>query len=125
MQVVPSTAGKDVYNLVKKKSGQPTKEVLFSPASNIDIGSAYLYILQTRYLVKVTNKVSQEYSMISAYNGGTGNVLKTFDSNRTRAMDKLNQTSVSNVYKKLRYDHPRSESRMYLEKVTKAKKNYE
>ncbi|MDE8603681.1 murein transglycosylase domain-containing protein [Marinomonas sp. RSW2] len=125
MQVVPSTAGKDVYNLVKKKSGQPTKEVLFSPASNIDIGSAYLYILQTRYLVKVTNKTSQEYSMISAYNGGTGNVLKTFDSNRTRAMDRLNQTSVSNVYKKLRYDHPRSESRMYLEKVTKAKKNYE
>tara|TARA_R110001599_G_scaffold73034_5_gene202254 strand:+ start:17752 stop:18933 length:1182 start_codon:yes stop_codon:yes gene_type:complete len=125
MQVVPSTAGKDVYNLVKKKSGQPTKEVLFSPASNIDIGSAYLYILQTRYLVKVTNKTSQEYSMISAYNGGTGNVLKTFDSNRTRAMDKLNQTSVSNVYKKLRYDHPRSESQMYLEKVTKAKKNYE
>jgi len=125
MQVVPSTAGKDVYNLVKKKSGQPSKEELFSPASNIDIGSAYLYILQTRYLVKVSNKISQEYSMISAYNGGTGNVLKTFDSNRTTAMEKLNQNSASNVYKKLRYDHPRSESQMYLEKVTKAKKNYE
>lgn len=125
MQVVPATAGKDVYNLVKKKSGQPTKEVLFSPASNIDIGSAYLYILQTRYLAKVTNKTSQEYSMISAYNGGTGNVLKTFDSNRTTAMKKLNQNSASNVYKKLRYDHPRSESQYYLEKVTKAKKNYE
>ncbi|MFT2110930.1 murein transglycosylase domain-containing protein [Marinomonas sp. 2405UD68-3] len=125
MQVVPSTAGKDVYNLVKKRSGQPTKEVLFSPESNIDIGSAYLYILQTRYLVKVTNKLSQEYSMISAYNGGTGNVLKTFDSNRTRAMEKINQTSTSNVYKKLRYDHPRSESRYYLEKVTKAKAGYE
>lgn len=125
MQVVPSTAGKDVYNLVKKKSGQPTKEVLFSPENNIDIGSAYLYILQTRYLVKVTNKVSQEYSMISAYNGGTGNVLKAFDENRTTAMTKLNQTSSSGVYKILRYDHPRAESQYYLEKVTKAKKNYE
>ena len=126
MQVVPATAGKDVYNLVKKKSGQPTKEVLFSPEHNIDIGSAYLYILQTRYLVKVTNKVSQEYSMISAYNGGTGNVLKAFDpNNRTTAMTKLNQTSSSGVYKILRYDHPRDESRYYLEKVTKAKKNYE
>ena len=40
MQVVPATAGRDVYNLVKKKSGEPTKEVLFSPANNIDIGSA-------------------------------------------------------------------------------------
>ncbi|QRV23917.1 murein transglycosylase domain-containing protein [Marinomonas foliarum] len=126
MQVVPATAGRDVYNLVKKKSGEPTKEVLFVPQNNIDIGSAYLHLLQTRYLVKVTNKLSQEYSMISAYNGGTGNVLKTFDPNdRTRAMNKINQTSTSNVYKKLRYDHPRSESKMYLEKVTKAKKNYE
>lgn len=126
MQVVPATAGRDVYNLVKKKSGEPTKEVLFVPENNIDIGSAYLHLLQTRYLAKVTNKLSQEYSMISAYNGGTGNVLKTFDpNNRTRAMNKINQTSTSNVYKKLRYDHPRAESKMYLEKVTKAKKNYE
>ena len=125
MQVVPATAGRDVYNLVKKKSGEPTKEVLFSPENNIDIGSAYLHILQTRYLVKVSNKVSQEYSMISAYNGGTGNVLKTFDNDRTRAMNKINQTSTNNVYKKLRYDHPRTESRNYLEKVTKAKKKYE
>ena len=125
MQVVPATAGRDVYNLVKKKSGEPSKEVLFSPENNIDIGSAYLHILQTRYLVKVSNKVSQEYSMISAYNGGTGNVLKTFDNDRTRAMNKINQTSTNNVYKKLRYDHPRTESRNYLEKVTKAKKKYE
>jgi membrane-bound lytic murein transglycosylase C len=125
MQVVPATAGRDVYNLVKKKSGEPSKEVLFSPENNIDIGSAYLHILQTRYLVKVSNKVSQEYSMISAYNGGTGNVLKTFDKDRTRAMNKINQTSTSNVYKKLRYDHPRTESRNYLEKITKAKKKYE
>ena len=125
MQVVPATAGRDVYNLIKKKSGQPTKQVLFSPEQNIDIGSAYLHILQTRYLVKVRNKTSQEYSMISAYNGGTGNVLKTFDSNRSVAMDKINQNSSSSVYQKLRYDHPREESRNYLEKVTKAKKNYE
>ncbi|QUX96766.1 lytic murein transglycosylase [Marinomonas sp. CT5] len=125
MQVVPATAGRDVYNLIKKRSGEPTKEVLFSPENNIDIGSAYLHILQTRYLAKVSNKVSQEYSMISAYNGGTGNVLKTFDRDRARAMNKINQTSTSNVYKKLRYDHPRSESRYYLEKVTKAKKKYE
>lgn len=125
MQIVPATAGRDVYNLIKKKSGQPTKQELFSPANNIDIGSAYLHILQTRYLVKVRNKLSQEYSMISAYNGGTGNVLKAFHSNRTTAMDRINQTSSSNVYKILRYDHPRSESRYYLEKVTKAKKNYE
>jgi len=126
MQVVPATAGKDVYNLIKKKSGEPTKEVLFSPAQNIDIGSAYLHLLQTRYLVAINNHVSQEYAMISAYNGGAGNVLNTFDANsRSNAMVKLNQTSSSGVYQKLRYDHPRTESQYYLEKVTKAKKSYE
>ncbi|GAB3477736.1 murein transglycosylase domain-containing protein [Marinomonas epiphytica] len=125
MQVVPATAGRDVYNLVKKKSGEPSKEVLFTPEQNIDIGSAYLYLLQTRYLVKVTNKVSQEYSMISAYNGGTGNVLKTFSSDRTKAMNILIETPAPTVYQKLRYDHPRAESQKYLEKVTKAKARYE
>lgn len=125
MQVVPATAGKDVYNLIKKKTGEPTKAILFSPANNIDIGSAYLHILQTRYLAKVSNKTSQEYSMISAYNGGTGNVLKTFDTDRTTAMEKINRVSASSVYQKLRYDHPREESRNYLEKVTKAKANYQ
>lgn len=125
MQVVPATAGKDVYNLVKKKPGQPTKDELFSPASNIDIGSAYLHLLQTRYLVNVRNNVSKEYAVISAYNGGTGNVLKTFDNDRKIAMDKLNQTSSANVYHKLRHQHPKAESRNYLEKVLKAKKKYE
>ncbi|WP_409419513.1 murein transglycosylase domain-containing protein [Marinomonas sp. RS-M-Aa-14] len=125
MQVVPSTAGKDVYSLVKKRAGQPTKAVLFSPENNIDIGSAYLYLLQTRYLANVTNKTSQEYSIISAYNGGTGNVLKTFDVDRNRAVQKINQTSTKEVYRKLRYNHPRTESQKYLEKVTKAKATYE
>ena len=125
MQIIPATAGKDVFNLIKKKPGQPTKQYLFSPANNIDTGSAYLHILQTRYLAKVKNKLSQEYSMISAYNGGTGNVLKTFNNNRTTAMDIINQTSSSAVYKKLRYEHPRIESQNYLERVTKAKKTYE
>ncbi|MCV2403595.1 murein transglycosylase domain-containing protein [Marinomonas sp. C2222] len=125
MQVVPATAGKDVYNLVKKRSDEPTKQTLFVPEQNIDIGSAYLHILKTRYLVKVTNKTSREYAMISAYNGGTGNVLKAFDSDRTKAMSEINQSSSSTVYQKLRYDHPLSESRKYLEKVTTAKKSYQ
>jgi len=125
MQIVPATAGRDVYNLVKQKKGQPSKQELFSPAHNIDIGSAYLHVLQTRYLAKINNKTSREFSMISAYNGGAGNVLKTFDSDRSVAMKKINQHSSAAVYNELRYNHPRAESCKYLEKVTKAKKHYE
>lgn len=124
MQVVPKTAGRDVYKLVKHKSGQPDAKTLFDPAKNIDIGTAYFHILKTRYLKSVQNSTSQQYSMISAYNGGTGNVLKTFHSNRSRAMDDINNLQPSDVYWALTNKNPNAESRNYLKKVTKFKKEF-
>ncbi len=91
MQVVPKTAGRDVFKLVKKRRGQPTPKYLFDPEKNIDTGTAYFYILKNRYLKAVRDPLSLHYSMISAYNGGTGNVLRTFDNNRDRAMQDLNK----------------------------------
>lgn len=119
MQVVPKTAGRDVFKLVKKRSGEPTPEYLFDPARNIDAGTAYFYILKTRYLKDVRDPLSKHYSMISAYNGGTGNVLKTFHrSDRKRAMKDLNRLQPNQVYWALTNKHPSSESRRYLQKVT-------
>jgi peptidoglycan lytic transglycosylase C len=125
MQVVASTAGKDVYQRVKKISGQPSKATLFDPQKNIDIGTAYLYLLQQTYLGGVENNTSQHYAMISAYNGGTGNVLKSFHTNRKTAIKVINEHKPSNVYYVLTRKHPRAESRRYLEKVTKAEKGYQ
>ncbi|UUO25124.1 DUF3393 domain-containing protein [Colwellia sp. M166] len=124
MQVVPKTAGADVYQRIKKQPGAPTKQQLFDPAFNIDIGAAYLHILNNNYLKDVTNATSRHYSIISAYNGGSGNVLKTFHSNRTTAMKVLNTKSAKDVYYLLTKKHPKAESRRYLEKVTKAEKSY-
>jgi len=58
MQLCLPLAGKDVYTCSEEKTRIiPTKEVLFSPASNIDIGSAYLYIYKPRlFIVKVTKQ---------------------------------------------------------------------
>ena len=124
MQVVPKTAGADVFQRIKKKKGIPTKQQLFDPAFNIDIGSAYLHILNNNYLKAVKNNTSRHYSIISAYNGGAGNVLKTFHSNRQTAMKVLNNKSSKDVYYLLTKKHPKAESRRYLEKVTKAEKEY-
>ncbi|KGY11795.1 murein transglycosylase [Vibrio tubiashii] len=125
MQVVPKTAGKDVFKLVKKKSGQPSPEYLFNPENNIDTGTAYFYILKNRYLRDVNHPLSLEYSMISAYNGGTGGVLNTFNRNdRKRAMRDLNSLQPSQVYWALTKKHPNAEARRYLEKVTKFKKDF-
>lgn len=125
MQVVPKTAGRDVFKLVKKRSGEPTPEYLFNPENNIDTGTAYFYILKNRYLKDVNHPTSLEYSMISAYNGGTGGVLNTFNRNdRKRAMRDLNSLQPNQVYWALTKKHPNSEARRYLEKVTKFKKDF-
>ena len=125
MQVVPKTAGRDVFKLVKKRSGQPTPEYLFNPENNIDAGTAYFYILKNRYLKDVQHPTSLEYSMISAYNGGTGGVLNTFDrKDRKRAMRDLNSLHPNQVFWALTKKHPNAEARRYLEKVTKFKKDF-
>ena len=124
MQIVPSTAGADVFKTVKGKSGQPSKEYLFDPAKNIDTGTAYLAILQDSYLAGITNPKSKEYAVISAYNGGAGNVLRTFHSNRNEAVRVINRMSPEQVRQYLTQRHPKAESRRYLTKVLSAKKRY-
>lgn len=124
MQVVPATAGKDVYQKIKKKTGQPTKAVLFNPKQNIDIGSAYLSILKNNYLNKINQNQNKKYAMISAYNGGAGNVLRIFNSNRDIAFKQINQLNSARFYQILTTKHPKEESRNYLKKVTKAELKY-
>ncbi len=124
MQIVPSTAGRDVFEKIKKTSGQPTPQNLYNPEYNIDIGTAYVKILQEQYLVKVKDQNARRYTVISAYNGGAGNVLKTFSSNREQAMVKINQLSSNEVYEQLTNKHPKQESRRYLYKVNEAQKEF-
>lgn len=124
MQIVPSTAGRDVFEKIKKTSGQPTPQNLYDPEYNIDMGTAYVKILQEQYLVKVTDKNARRYTVISAYNGGAGNVFKTFSSNRNQAMVKINQLSSNEVYEQLTNKHPKQESRRYLYKVNEAQKEF-
>jgi len=125
MQIVPSTAGRDVYRLLHKRDGMPSKHTLFKPATNIEYGTAYLSILYNRYLSGVRNPKSQEYCVIAAYNTGSGNVLKAFDGNRSRALEKINRLSSTEVYRHLTRYLSSSEARNYLAKVTRNKQKYQ
>lgn len=124
MQIVPGTAGRDVFERIKNKPGQPSPEDLYDPEYNIDIGTAYLKILQEQYLVRIRDKNAQRYSVISAYNGGASNVFKTFSSNQTRALARINLLKPDEVYRQLNQNHPIAESRRYLYKVTEAQKEF-
>ena len=124
MQIVPTTAGRDVYRLLNKRDGVPSKNLLFIPARNIEYGSAYLSILFNKYLAGVRNSKSKEYCVIAAYNTGSGNVLEAFDRNRSKALTKINRLSSQQVYQHLVKNLSSSEARNYLQKVTRNKQKY-
>ncbi|MFG1488015.1 transglycosylase SLT domain-containing protein, partial [Oceanospirillum sp. HFRX-1_2] len=111
MQVVPSTAGRDVFQRIKKRNDQPTRSYLFNPTNNIDTGTAYLSILDDIYLKDVKHPLAREYCVISAYNGGAGNVLRTFSRDRKHAVKVINSLTPQQVYVKLNRSHPSVESR--------------
>ena len=123
MQVVPSTAGRDVFAM-KGKGGQPSARYLYDPANNIDAGVSYLWILQNQYLDGITNPTSKRFAMISAYNSGAGAVLRVFDSDKDEAIYKINQMYPEQVYRILTTAHPSSQARNYLLKVDAAQKKF-
>ncbi len=124
MQIVPETAGRDVFQLIKRRSDQPTPEYLFDPENNIDTGTAYLHILHERYLARIRDDNSKRYSVISAYNGGAGNVLRTFAGNRDQAFSRINRLTPDQVFEQLTGNHPSAESRRYLHKVIQAQQEF-
>jgi len=124
MQIVPTSAGRDAYKHVKGKTLTPSKSYLFDAKNNIELGTAYIDIIDKKYLEGINNPISKEYCVISAYNTGSGNVLKTFSSNRTKAKEIINTKKPSEVYSKLRANLPYEETRRYLKKVVDYKKDF-
>lgn len=124
MQVVAATAGSDVYRLLNGREGQPSRDGLFEPPTNITYGTAYLHMLDTRYLSGVADPVSREYCVIAGYNGGAGAVLRTFHSDRTKAAQRINGMHPGTVYETLRTSLPHAETRRYLGKVVDARRHF-
>ncbi|MGX3067218.1 membrane-bound lytic murein transglycosylase MltC [Ursidibacter arcticus] len=123
MQVVPRTAGRDIFAR-KGFGGQPDRDYLYNPVQNIDAGTMYLTILRDEYLNGLTNPVSKRYAMISAYNSGAGAVLRVFNRDKWTAMDRINNLQPDAVFRILTTAHPSSQARNYLLKVNKAQQKY-
>ena len=121
MQIVPISAGADVNLFLHKKKNIMSKEYLFNPKNNIETGVAYMHLLNTRYLAKISNQQSRFYCMIAAYNTGAGNVAKAFNTDNSRNINKasniINKMTPEEVYNKLIRDLPYEETKKYLQKV--------
>ena len=128
MQLKPEAAGKDVYQVVDAKNGQPTRTQLYDPNYNIRMGTAYLWLLRDVYLQAVMDERSREMLVIAAYNGGIQTLFDLFAGRRggrEQAIASINQLSAKQIYRVLRYQHPFSETRQYLDKVMQAKNRYQ
>jgi membrane-bound lytic murein transglycosylase C len=124
MQLVPTSGGRDAFRKVKGKDGIPSRDYLFDPENNIELGTAYLNVLTYSQLDEVANNISREYCVISAYNTGPSNVLKTFSRDAEAAVSQINALQPSAVYDKLRKSLPYQETRDYLAKVVTFRKEF-
>ncbi|HEX5364891.1 MAG TPA: murein transglycosylase domain-containing protein [Gallionella sp.] len=127
MQLVPSSGGRDAYRRVKGSDTIPSKQYLFDADNNIELGTAYLSVLTFNELDGVTDPVSREYCVISAYNTGSGNVMRAFGGssrNRDAALNDINRLPAPAVYSQLRERLPYAETRQYLQKVVGFRKQF-
>jgi len=126
MQIVPSTAGADVNTKILGKKHKPSPELLFNGKDNIEYGSAYIYILMTRYLKEIDNPTSRLYCAIASYNTGIGNVARAFNKGkkgRLKAMKVINTLSPDEVYDIIK-KRTHTETQRYLDKVLESKQYF-
>ena len=118
MQLKASTAGRDAYRM-KGRYGQPSPRDLKDPAVNIDLGTAYLSILQQQ-LAGINNPETRRYATTVAYVNGAGALLRTFAKDKTFAIAQINQMSPTEFYQHVQNKHPAPQAPRYLWKVNNA-----
>ncbi|EYC52026.1 lytic transglycosylase [Hylemonella gracilis str. Niagara R] len=130
MQLVPSSGGRDAYRRSRGEDVMPSKEFLFVPENNIELGAAYLgLLLHDSPLNDIRDPLAREYCAIAAYNTGTGNVYRAFSdktgkARQDEAIDRINALRADAVYNTLRLKLPYEETRGYIVKAVQAKKSY-
>lgn len=121
MQIVPRTAGHDVNKLMRNIDKPMAVNDLYVPQINVETGSAYLKILDTRYLKAISNDQSRLYCTIASYNTGAGNVARVFNKDNSRNINRaakvINQLTPDQVYQQLMANLPYDETKHYLERV--------
>jgi membrane-bound lytic murein transglycosylase C len=123
MQIVSSSAGIDAMHAMGKYRA-PTKEELYDPAMNAQLGAKYLQLLGKRYLSGIQNPDARDIAAVAAYNSGANATLKTFAKKQSQALEAINALTPQEVYDALKTRHKSSETRVYVQKVTAARERY-
>jgi membrane-bound lytic murein transglycosylase C len=118
MQLVPTSGGRAAYKRVQGVDQAPTPDYLFDPEHNIELGTAYLSVLNATEFSAVSNQSSRDYCVIAAYNTGPRNVTRTFAKDKNEAFNAINSLDPPALFERLRTDLPSEETRQYVAKVS-------
>lgn len=124
MQLVPASGARAAYKHAKGRDEIPSREYLFKAENNIELGAAYLNLLAYKQLDYIVNPISREYCVISAYNTGPSNVLRSFARDQVAAVNSINRLEPPGVYEQLRRNLPYPETRQYLAKVVNSRRQF-
>jgi membrane-bound lytic murein transglycosylase C len=124
MQLVPTSGGRAGFRRVNGVDQSPTIDYLFDPDHNIELGTAYLSVLDKNEFHAVSNQVSRDYCVIAAYNTGPRNVARSFANDKNEALRAMNGLPPAALYDRLRTSLPYEETRQYLVKVTNSRRQF-
>ncbi|WP_162173023.1 transglycosylase SLT domain-containing protein [Thiomicrospira pelophila] len=127
MQIVPRSAGMDATQLIYGESRLVSPNYLYNPSNNLQMGSAYLHILEYRYFKEVRDPTARLYCVIAAYNTGPGNVARaiTGSTKLSPLYARVNTMTPSQVHDQLMANLPYDETKNYLRKVLAAQADYQ
>ncbi len=118
MQIAPQSAGRDVYRFLNGKDGRITVKELYHPKTNIQYGTAYLYLLKTQQFSNVPFEPHNNYLAICGYNWGPGNIHKKI----------VNKYDIQHMSKEALFNlllkRTPAETRGYLKNVSKRISTY-
>jgi len=120
MQLVPTSGGRDAYRHVYGKDKVLGPDYLYQPDKNIELGCAYLGLLQNRYFRDVKDPKSAQYCAIASYNTGAGNLSRAVSGQNklAPAVRKVNTMTPKQLYAHLKKNLPYEETQDYLERVS-------
>jgi hypothetical protein len=121
MQLVPRSGGRDAYRHVYGQDKILGPDYLYVPDNNIELGCAYLGLLQNRYFKNVKDPQNALYCAIASYNTGMGNLSRAVTGKKrlAPAVDRINTLKPDEFYSRLLRDLPYRETQDYLKKVRK------
>ena len=93
---------------------------LKNPERNISMGAAYLSILEHGSLAGISDPEVMQYALVVSYANGAGALLRTFSSDRKKAIAEINELDKDEFFEHVVKNHPAPQAPRYIWKVQKA-----